>query len=347
MVITILIVGMLGWWITAQQSPSSIPHQAASTSPTVSTPPATDSAPQVSKRWLPPVLHYDTYASDYGPLPASLNGTQIPFFLQVDEHGQLIVNDALRVLFDYFFTTTGEEPLDTTIARIRELLDKQLPSPAKERAQAILDQYIALKKAEDALRKQLAFEFEASGRKSDLNERARLLQDLRATHLDQEAYQAFFGDEEKRDEYTLKRLEIMRDDSLSEEQRATALDTIEALLPPSERDAVRAQRETESLTQRVAQARMTGASDAQIFQMRESVYGAETAERFANADQQQSQWDARVSTYREQRASILNSAGVSDADKEQQIAALRAQHFDALEQKRIPTIDRMLDSKQP
>lgn len=349
LIVALLVAAMTVGWLLMGRNTSNSPIVNDTAVESAAHPVATSAgnAAPVAKRWLPPVIHYDTYTSTYGPLPTSLHGTQIPFFLQIDERGELIVNDALRVLFDYFFTTTGEEPVDTVIARIRELLDKQLPSPARERAQAILDHYIALKKAESELRKQLAFEFEASQRNTDLNERARLLRDLRATHLDQETYQAFFGEEEQRNDYTLKRLDILRDSSLDENQRAAALEAIEALLPPSEREEVRAQRETQSLSQQVAQARATGATDADIFQMREAVYGAETAQRFADADQQQAHWDTRIAAYRSLRATILNTPGVSATDKEQQIATLRAQHFDEMEQKRLSAIDRMLDAEQP
>lgn len=295
--------------------------------------------------WIPPVITYDNYQSAYGPLPRSLMGTQIPLYLQIDENGQLAVTEALRQLFDYFFKTDGEESRDTIIARVRELLNT-LPDPARERSLQLLEQYIALKKEELELQNRLAEDFKASGRHLDLAERARLVRELRAGQLDDEAYQAFYGDQDKRDEYAIKRMEIMRDTTLDPQQQEAALAAIEENLPADDRAVHQGEREAQQLDKRIAEARATGASDAEIFHLRETVYGTETAQRYVQADQAQAAWDGRISTYREQRAAILNSAALSDDDKNSQIESLRTQLFDTLEQKRIPVIDRMLDTEQ-
>lgn len=298
------------------------------------------------RKWVPPMLTYANYQSNYGPLPKSLQGTQIPFYFQLDEQGRLTVTDALRNLFDYFLKTEGEEPHDRIYARIRELLKEQLPSPAREQALAVLEQYIALKKQEIELNKRWAEDYKASGREPELAERLRLMRELRASQMDSETYQAFYGAEDKRDNYNLKARDILADQSLTPEQQDAAIEAIEDELPAEERVAKRAERDIQHLNERIVQARAAGASDAEIFRMREAVYDAETAQRFAQADQHQANWESRIAGYREQRAGIVNSAGMSDADKQAQINNLRAQHFDALEQKRIPVIDSMMDQKE-
>lgn len=329
------------------------PSQPAPTHASVSLPIPTErpsnaaGPPANAKAWAPPQLFYDNYESSFGPLPKSLRGTQIPLHFQVDEQGRLTVTAALRNLFDYFLKTEGEEPNETIYGRIRELLKKHLPTPAREQALALLEQYIALKQQEIELNKQWADDYRASGREPDLSERLRLLRELRASQLDSETYQAFYGTDDKREDYNLKARDILADSLMTPEEQDSALAAIEADLPTQERTARQEEREIQNLNTRIAEARAAGASDAEIFRLREAVYGAETAQRFTVADQHQSQWQERIATYRTQRQEILNTAGMSNADKEAQINQLRTQHFDALEQKRIPVIDSMMDQQSP
>lgn len=349
----VLLVVVLGAYRLLWRSPQQAATQPTATQKAVPLPTETDLSPNAAgkpayvKGWAPPQLSYDNYQSSYGPLPNSLRGTQIPFYFQVDEQGRLTVTAALRNLFDYFLKTEGEEPYETIYGRIRELLKMHLPSPAREQALALFEQYIALKQQEIELNNQWADDYKASGREPDLAERLRLMRELRASQLDSETYQAFFGTDDKREDYNLKARDILTDTSMSPEAQDAALAAIEAELPTQERTAKQEERDIKNLNTRIADARAAGASDAEIFRMREAVYGAETAQRFAVADQHQSQWQARIAAYRTQRQEILNTAGMSNADKEAQIHQLRTQHFDALEQQRIPVIDSMMDQQSP
>ncbi len=302
-------------------------------------------ADQSASVWVPPQLTYDNYQSKWGALPPSLQGTRIPFFVQVDERGQLVVTEALRDTFDYFLTTVGEEPLDTILARIRELIVRYLPVTAQQRALDILDQYVGLKQAEIDLQQQLAMDAQASGQQADLAERARLLRDLRASHLDPETYAAFFAQEDQRDDYALRKLEVLQDKSLSDQEREQALEAIEDRLPPEVQEHLKAERQAQNTLLMVEQAKAEGASAEEVFQMREQAFGAEAATRFAEADRRKEEWDARIAAYRAERAEILAAPGMSDEDKQAQIEQLRQQHFNELELKRIPVIDRMLDQQ--
>jgi lipase chaperone LimK len=296
-----------------------------------------------AKAWVPPLLTAETYQSPLGPLPLSLRGTSIPMHLQVDAQGRLTVTPTLRNLFDYFLKTEGEEPYDTIFARIREILGTYLPMPARERALGVFEQYLALKQQEIELNKQWAEDYQASGRELDLAERLRLVRELRASLLDAETYEAFYGSEDARENFHLKARELARDTTLTPESRDAALSALENELPAEERNIRQEQRATDTLNQRVIEARASGASDADIFRLREAVYGAEAAQRFAAADQQQGEWQQRIDAYRNQRQEILATPGLSDADKRRQIDALRTEHFDEQEQKRIPVIDSMMD----
>ncbi len=334
--------GLTGYFWPAHTATVSVASNTAA--PTQAT---TDNAPTPPiKAWAPPLLTAETYQSTLGPLPLSLRGTQIPMHFQIDAQGRLTVTPALRNLFDYFLKTEGEEPYETIFARVRELLGTYLPRPAREHALAIFEQYLALKQQEIGLNKQWAEDYEASGREPDLAERLRLVRELRASLLDAETYDAFYGNEDAREDYNLKARELLRDDTLTPESRDAALSALENELSAEERDIRQEQRAIDTLNQRVIEARAAGASDADVFRLREAVYGAEAAQRFAAADQQQGDWQQRIDTYRNERQEVLATPGMSDADKRSQIEALRAQHFDTLEQQRIPVIDSMMDQEE-
>ncbi len=291
-----------------------------------------------------PRITYDTYKSQYGGLPKSLRDTAIPTAFLIDANGHLIPDTTLRRCFDYFFTTVGEEPIERIIERIQELLQTLLQEPALGEALAILDEYVALKQAEVDLQQQLGNDYKAGGKMTDIYERAPLLRELRMSNLSPEVYEAFFAAQDKREDYTLKKMDILKDKSLTTEERIADLKEIETLLPEHVQQRKAEEHAKELMHERVANAKAAGASDAEIFQLRSETVGPEAAERFAVADQNQSQWNQRIASYRDQRQSVLDS-NLSEQDKQQQINALRQQHFSDSDLKRIPVIDRMMDAQ--
>lgn len=300
----------------------------------------------IASNWVSPNVTYDTYASKYGDLPSSLIGTSIPFRLEVNDRGDLIVSSHLRRFFDYFLTTVGEEPMETILARIKEMLTFYLPETAVPRAIEILHQYYELKSAEIDLEKQLSNDYLATEQRPSHAEMKRLLRDLRASNMDAEAYTAFFGKENMLDDYAIRRLEIQGDGSLTDKERKTALIAIEEHLPEADREHKRVERTQTQALEAVAQVRQEGGSDAEIFEIRTQAFGAEAAQRFAEADQKQATWDSRISAYRAERREILASEGIAEEDKAHEIDQLRQGHFQDSELKRIPVIDKMKDVQE-
>lgn len=335
------------WWLLSEDDIVLAIHTEQQEVPVSSTRP-TEIAKNntTASNWVSPNITYDTYTSKYGALPSSLVGTNIPFRLEVDDQGGLIVSLHLRRFFDYFLTTVGEEPMDRILDRIKEMLVFYLPETAVPRAIEILHQYYALKAAEVALEEQLSNDYLATEQRPSHAEIKRLLRDLRASNMDPEAYAAFYGKENMLDDYAIKRLEIRGDASLTNAEREAALIAIEAYLPDTDRAHKRNERTQTQALEDVAQARQEGASDAEIFEIRTQAFGAEAAQRFAEADQRQASWDARVSTYRAERREILASEGMTEEDKDYEIDQLRQAHFQGAERKRIPVIDKMKDTQE-
>ncbi|PIE40763.1 MAG: hypothetical protein CSA49_06860 [Gammaproteobacteria bacterium] len=308
--------------------------------------PVTAAKAVTDKQWIAPLISYESYTSVYGELPASLQGSMIPFNLEVAADGTLVVNQQSRRLFDYFFTLDGEEPVETILERVKELLETYLPESARVRAENILEQYFKLKLGEIELAHRLDAEFEASGRRPDAAELKQAIKDLRTSSLDTDVYTAFFGVEDQRDDYSLSRLEIQQDTSLTAAERQQALLEIEQLLPDKDRLQLQKERIVENTFNDVQQARDAGASDNEIFYIREQAFGAKVAQRYAEADVRKAQWESRIAAYRQEREVILNSSGMTDEDKHYQIELLRQEHFEGNELKRIPVIDRIKDAEQ-
>lgn len=294
---------------------------------------------------IAPIIFYDTYQSVHGALPPSLAGTTIPFKLSITESGELIVDEHLRTLFDYFLTLDGEEPLEIILERIKELLATHLPEAAKSRAIEVLESYLALKNAELELNQQMRNEFEATGRRPSIGEMKAAIKGVRGASLDPEVYDAFYRVEDQLDEYTISRIKIQGDDSLSQDEKQQALLEIEQLLPQASQAQLQKERSTQQIYQDVETARAEGATDEEIFSMREQAFGTEAAHRYAKADEKKAHWESRIANYRQERQMILETTGVSEQDKEMQINELRERHFSGNELKRIPVIDKMRDAQ--
>ena len=285
------------------------------------------------------------YQSKYGPLPESLKSTRPPQGLRVDDGGNLIIDGLMVRVFDYFLTIVGEEPLETVVNRITEYIEQSLTGSAQQQAKEIFSNYLAMKSELIGFEKQWNEQLKAEGRKASLKELLLSTREIRLKHLGEEVYEGFYQDQDKMDDYALKKLEIAGNDSLTEQEKHAAIQEAEQLLPENARKRREYQRDFEQLQQTVEQAKAQGATEEAIFEMRARLLGTEKAERFRQADQKVNAWNERVDDYRAQRAKILDS-GLSSSDQSTQLSALRESLFNERERRRIEVIDRMKDSEK-
>ncbi|MFN3581718.1 MAG: lipase secretion chaperone, partial [Pseudomonas sp.] len=122
----------------------------------------------------------------------SLRDTEVDGVLETDVLGNLVVNEGLRHLFDYFFTAVGEIEFDQAAERIRQYLADQLEEPALSQAQAVLDAYINYKTELVELERNFPVLADISG----LRDREDAVQRLRATLFSRDVHEAFFTNEE-------------------------------------------------------------------------------------------------------------------------------------------------------
>lgn len=298
---------------------------------------------QPSRQEQPPQQPHATrnaQPSKTSPLPPSFAGTQVDGRLRADPAGNLIIDADIRPVFDYFLASIGEEPIAASVARLQRYIQAQLPEPAEQQATKLLSQYL------DYKRQLLTLE-QDHARQPDIDAmRARLdaVRQLRARIFDEATHQAFFALEEAADGFTLERLALRHDQTLSAAEQGAALDRFRGSLPPELQDTLALQLQSELRGQtRVLQAR--GGSSAELRQLRQQLVGNAAADRLEQLDAKRRDWQSRVMAYRQDKSRIENSRGLGDADKEAAIRRLASQRFDDNEQLRLEAAERLLADK--
>ncbi len=283
------------------------------------------------------------YKSKYGALPTSLRGTTIGNALQIDEYGNLIISIDLKDLFDYFLSTITEEDLDTILLRINEYLTHYLQDPALSEAKAILTQYIEFKYSLMDFEKGMGEELAQMSQQDKVNGGyLRFLQQqmhqrnaLRSQHLDIAVHEAFYEEEERYDEYTYARLLVTSDTSLSDSEQLDRVAELQNALPEDVRNSIRKTQMTDELRIKTEELLENGGDQEQVRELRRDMFGDSAVQRFDELDQQRAAWNARVNSYLTQRATLLNSDGLTEEELNFQVDDLRSSLFNKLEQIRI------------
>ena len=296
------------------------------------------------------------FKSKIGPLPHSLEGTVMANAMVVDDDGNLRISGGIKRVFDYFLSTISEEPLETVLARIDEYLEHYLDDPALGQAKDILAGYVELKRALYDFEKQrsalMAQSIEEgyslhpnSGTKLALLEEQLLARNaLRAQYLSSEVYESFYADEEVFDLYTISRMKVMADKSLSDEEQQAQLAQIDVDAPEKLVQSRQKTQVTDILKNRTAQLREQGADNSDIRALRTQMLGTDAANRFEALDQTRAAWKLRLNQYLSQRGQILATQGLSLEERTIQVDQLRASQFDTREQIRVKVYERQADA---
>ncbi|MDQ8038214.1 MAG: lipase secretion chaperone [Pedobacter sp.] len=284
----------------------------------------------------------DSFVTGLEQLPNSLQGTEVDGELEVDAGGHLKITNGVRRVFDYFLSTIGEESLDTIVARIKAYIRHKLPPMAAGEAEALLDKYIAYKRGLENVR-QAQPRSDGSIDVSAVRQQMQQVQALRTQYFSAEVITAFFGDEDAYDRYTLDRLDVMQNKGLSPAQRAQQLAALEAQLPVSIQESMKTVNQYQNLESLTADWKKRGGSAAELRQIRESLVGAEAADRLETLDKDRAAWDQRMSSWYGERAAILGNTSLSEADRKQQLAELRNSRFSTDERLRVESLERMHD----
>lgn len=286
-------------------------------------------------------IHSRDYQSQYGPLVKSLQGSSIPIHFKLDANNHLVITKSIKQFIEYFLSANAEESIDLITNRIEEIIKLQLPEPAQSEALNVVAQYLDYKHALIQVESQLSDDMAVQQDKHNYQSMFQYRRELRQNNLSPAVYSAFFEEEDQRDEYTAKMIEVKRDHSINPEEKATLLLAAESLLPENERHLLEQGRIKQDIKNEVAKALEQGATEADIYEIRSQAYDHDTVIRFSEADKKKQLWNDRYQEYTIKKMVILNSEGLSENDKVSEIATLRNDHFSSQEQIRINTLDRM------
>jgi len=273
-------------------------------------------------------------------LPRSLKGTQVDGEIIIDENKQLVVTEGLRRLFDYFVSAIGEEDEAVIFARVERYIRHHTPEPAASQAVAIFGNYVAYLKALPDIEKRygnLQLQASKSG-ELDLSAIAQQKQEvarLRQQYFDKTTIEAFFGAEDNYDDYSIEMVRINQNEQMSEAQKQAARQDYVSRLPDGAiKTNILQQANLNELMARTEQMKAAGASPEALYNMRRELVGAPAAERLAQVDQEDADFDQRFQQLQSQKQQIL--AQTTDKAKAQtQITQLEKQLFNDAERKRL------------
>jgi len=275
-------------------------------------------------------------------LPASLADIDSGVVLQMDKHGNLIVNSDTLDLFEFYLSAMGEEPLEQILLRIRHHIEKQLTSAAKDQAFSLLKNFVDYKIELSTL--STAPNNLATHEHSQLESlklQKTQVSSLRAHYFSPSTYQAFFKQEETYDNFMLSQLEIRQNPLLDDAQKKQQLDAIVNDLPQEIKDTRESVSRHAELYQAAQDLRDNGASKEDVYQLRATSLGTDAAMALAELDEKRNHWRQRLNRYAQQRDTILSS-GLTDNDRQTAIESLIQQNFSQPESIRVKALNHTL-----
>lgn len=259
----------------------------------------------------------------------SLKGTQVDGNVRATANGELVIDEELLRLFDYYLATLGERDLKAVRSAIAGELQQRLSGKALQTALDLFERYLQYKTAMGELEKQLGT------KAGKLPDRLAALRELRQRFFSPQENQGLFGRVDTYDDFTLKRLQLLADNSLSAEAKSKQLRELENQLPPELKEARQAPVQHIVLAEAEAALRKQGKGEQDIYVLRAQMVGQAAADRLAALDQEQAQWQARIENYQQERRQVLADANRSEQQKQAAVAELAASRFNAQEQKRL------------
>jgi lipase chaperone LimK len=269
-------------------------------------------------------------ANPASAMPASFNGTQVDGVFSLDSANNLLITQDIVQIFDYFLSAIGEDSLAVSLERLQAYIRSQLPQPAQTQALALLSQYLDYKRQLVLLERDLPQVSSLDG----LRQRESAVQALRARIFSQQVHQVFFASEQDYNQFTLARLAVQQDTTLSPLAKGRAIDQLRANLSPELQESVLPQLHSE-LREQSAQLQASGGSPEQLQQLRQQLVGEQAATRLAALDQQRSHWQVRLNSYQQASAAIEGNPGLSPADKDSELKRLREAQFSPAERLRL------------
>lgn len=269
----------------------------------------------------------------------SLKGTSVDGEFQFDKDGNLIITKEVRYIFEYFFSSLGEQNPDNIRQALSNYAQTQLTGAEQDKVMDLYDNYLKAR----AMDSEQSFSGQPAGTDKEglkvLQQHQAELKQHRRQFLSNEYAELFYAEEEAYDEYSINRLLITQNSSLSVSEKQLALDTLEENLPESQKDIRNAINQSKELDKTLAQLRDKEASEDEIYHARTQTLGHDKAERLRQYEAEMARWNSRYKQHLNQQRYIIESEGLSDTDKKMQIEQRLKQNFSIKEIKEIKRME--------
>lgn len=271
---------------------------------------------------------------------ASQQDIEINCQMQLDASQRLIVNENTRNCFEFFITQYGEKTIDRIQQDFKAYIEQQYQEPAQSQILNLWTRYIQYRQALGQLAPPSGLNKEDPQYYRSIYQST---QNLRKQFFSNYEIEGLFGTEDTYHEYTLERMMVLADSTLSETEKAKKLKALFDELPQDWQDNLKQLNQLDDLRKLTADIKANGGSQEEIRQMRLNLVGPEATARLEDLDQARSTWKQEVTSYLTERDSIVKS-GLSDVAKQQGIAQLRQKYFSSPEQQlRIQTFEQVHD----
>lgn len=267
----------------------------------------------------------------------SLAGIDIPRSLNTDTQGNLIADEGLRELMDFFLSLDGERTPDEIRALLHAALRQQCNVACAASAIALFEDY-------QHYLSEMQRQQQTLSDIDDLRARMEAVTALRTALLGPALADALFGYEQAYDALRIEQWEIRQDKQLPEEAKREQLQALSMSSPAGlqERDAIAQQwRQLRTL-----QRESTQQDQASLYSAHLELVGEAAANRLAELDTAREHWQQRYQQYRSE-ALMIDSTALAASDRAEQLARLRQEYFSTQEITRVAALDRIQARSQP
>ena len=269
----------------------------------------------------------------------SQQDTEVNCQLRLDNANRLIVNEQTRNCFEYFITQYGEKDIKQIKNDFKAYIQQTYKAPALTQILDLWNRYIDYREKLGDLQAPNIDKEDPKYYQSIFAN----MKNLRKQLFSDYEIEGLFGTEDTYHEYTLSRMMVMDDKSLSEAQKAQKLKDLFNQLPEDWKENLEQLNKLEDLRKLTADIKARGGSAEEIHQMRMNLVGLEATQRLESLDGQRRDWKNKVDGYLKERDNIMKS-GMSDDAKQKAVQQLRTQHFNKPEEQlRVGTFESVHD----
>ncbi len=269
----------------------------------------------------------------------SQKDTQINCQIRTDASNRLIVNEQTKDCFEYFITQYGEKTIEQIKADFLTYTKESYKDPVMSQLSDLWTRYMQYREQMGNLQAPTADKESAKYYQQIVNN----TQSLRKKFFSDYEIQGLFGTQDTYDQYTVDRLQILEDKTLSATEKADKLKALFEKLPEDWKENLKQLNQLEDLRKLTAEIKARGGSADELSQMRTNLVGPEATLRLETLDVQRNDWKGKVTQYLSDRDTIMKS-NMSDSAKQSAVNQLKSQQFsNQQEQLRIETFETIHD----